>query len=120
MSEVQYRVGIYHKNETNRKAVISVLNSSFDCEEIEKWEDVNTSTADTIVIMSPEMLYPEISFEWMTEVIERLDANVIMVNSDERKWWVYRLNFTQLRNPSDELMHTCLEAYRMAKCSLEK
>lgn len=104
MKTGQQTVGIFHRDECNRKVLIKLLSSEFECVEIEKWEDVSTSNVHTIIIGSPELWFPEISFDEMKEQIEKVNANVLMLNSDERLWWIFRANYVQLRNPTEELV----------------
>jgi hypothetical protein len=95
-------VGIFHRDELNRKALIELLGKNYNCEEIERWEEVANSTAKVLVIAAPELLTPEVSFDEVKRVINAQNASVIMINNDDRKWWIYRLKFIQLRNPSIE------------------
>jgi hypothetical protein len=102
-------VGIYHRNQLNRKSLIKLLEKTYNCEEVERWEDVEKSTAQVLVLAAPELLYPEVSFEEMKRVINAQSANLIMINFGNRKWWVYRTKFIQLRNPSVEKLLTSIE-----------
>ena len=44
---------------------MALLDTEFNCTEIERWEDVLNSNADTLIILQPEMLFPKVSFEIM-------------------------------------------------------
>lgn len=98
------KVGVFHRDEANRKALIGLLNKQYNCVEIERWEEVESADVDTLVLDSPELLYPGISFEEMIEVIESHKASILLINNDNRKWWVYRSNYEQLRKPSVEMV----------------
>lgn len=102
-------VGIFHRDESNRNAMMKLLESDYDCIEIEHWENVKHSTADLLVLSAPELLYPEVSFEEIKQVINEHNARLIMINNDKRKWWIYRMEFIQLRNPSVEQLRTSIE-----------
>jgi hypothetical protein len=93
-------VGVFHRDESNRKALIKLLSKDYDCIEISRWEDVGNSKVEVLVLASPELLYPEISFEQMKQEIYGHEASIVMINNDQRKWWIYRMRFKQLRNPS--------------------
>ena len=112
MSKEPYTVGVYHRDESCRKAALRVLSSEFECKEIEDWDGLRKSGVDTIVILAPELLYPVISFEEMIECVRDLKASVVMVNNDDSKWWVFRLNFQRLRRPSNELLIATIKAFR--------
>lgn len=118
MRKTPYIVGVYHRDESHRKAALCVLGKEFECKEIEDWDMVDDTSVDTMVIISPELLYPERSFESMIDRIQNLPTNVIMVNHDDSIWWVFRLGFTQLKNPSNELLMACIKAYRFTKRSI--
>ena len=109
MKNKRTSVGIFHRDELNRKAMIKLLKNEYDCKEIERWEDIKDLTVEVLVLASPELLYPEISFEKMKQTINAHKASVIMINSDKRKWWVYRMKFIQLRNPSNEQLQLNIE-----------
>jgi hypothetical protein len=94
------RIGVFHKEKLNRCGLVKLLSEKYDCEEIENWEDVEKSTANTLVLVAPEMLYPEVSFEEMIKVIENHRANIILINYDAKNWWIHRLKYVQLRKPS--------------------
>lgn len=94
------KVGIFHKYELNRKGLIALLSDSFICEEIESWEDVENSTADTLILVAPETLCPRVSMEEIKNVIEQHRSNVMMINYDDSNWWIYRMKFSQLRKPT--------------------
>lgn len=103
-TEQHTRIGIFHRDESNRKALMHLLKDKYDCAEIEKWENVEDSRFDVLVLSAPELLYPSVSFEEISKVIHSYKSNVIMINNDNSKWWIYRLNFIQLRNPSLEVL----------------
>lgn len=104
-------VGVYHRYQLNRKALIKLLEKTYNCQEIVRWEDVEKSTSQVLVLAAPELLYPEVSFDEMKQVINAQRANVIMINFDKRKWWVYRMKFIQLRNPSVEKLLTSIDKF---------
>lgn len=104
-------VAIFHKEQLNRKAVIKLMGWEFNFIEIEYWEDVAISKAETVIILAPELLYPNVPFDSVKEVIENLKANVIMVNNDDRQWWIFRSNYLQLRRPSEEQLRIALKTF---------
>ncbi len=103
-TEQHTRVGIFHRDELNRKVLMHFLGDKFECTEIKNWQDVENSNFDVMVLSAPELLYPSVSFEEISKVINSYKSNVIMINNDNSKWWIYRLNFIQLRNPSWEVL----------------
>ncbi len=108
-------VAVFHRDQLNRNAIIKLLNDEFDCLEIERWEDVVNVKARTIVLLSPELLYPKISFDSIKEVIANLDANVLMVNYDDRRWWIFRSAYLQLKRPSEEQFRKGLRTFESSK-----
>ena len=100
--EPSYRIAVFHRDELNRKGLITLLSSEFVCEEIERWEDVSKSNTDTLIILQPELLSPKISLDSVKEDLERLKANVVLVNCGEKMWWIFNPNIRQLRSPSVE------------------
>ena len=100
--EPSYRIAVFHRDELNRKGLITLLSSEFVCEEIERWEDVSKSNTDTLIILQPELLSPKISLDSVKEDLERLKANVVLVNCGEKMWWIFNPNIRQLRSPSPE------------------
>jgi hypothetical protein len=110
MRGIKTSVGVFHRDELNRKALMKLLEKDYCCKEIESWEYVKESSVDILVLCSPELLSPEVSFEKMKETIYSHRASVLMINKDNRKWWIYRLRFIQLRNPSvDQLFESIKE-----------
>lgn len=107
--EQNIRVGIYHRDELNRCVLIRFLGHRFICVEIEKWEDVERADVDILILSSPELVAEEVSLEAITNVVEQHKANVLMINNDNRKWWIHRLRFIQLRDPSLRLLLESVE-----------
>lgn len=102
-------IGIFSNEQLSREGLVKLLSDDFKCTEIEKWENVESSTFKTLILLAPERMYPEVSFELMTETIERYKGNVILINNDKSNWWIYRTRFEQLRNPSLELVKSKLK-----------
>lgn len=100
--EPSYRIAVFHRDELNRKGLITMLSSEFVCEEIERWEDVSESKVDTLIILQPELLSPRVSLDSVKEGLEDLKANVVLVNCGEKMWWIFNPNIRQLRSPSVE------------------
>lgn len=98
--EQNTRVGIYHRDELNRWVLMRFLGHRFNCVEIKTWEEVESAEVDILILNAPELIVEEVTLEEITKVVERHRANVLMINNDKRKWWIHRLRFIQLRNPT--------------------
>lgn len=98
--EQNTRVGIYHRDELNRWVLMRFLGHRFNCVEIKTWEEVERAEVDILILNAPELIVEEVTLEEITKVVERHRANVLMINNDKRKWWIHRLKFIQLRNPT--------------------
>jgi hypothetical protein len=103
-----HEIALFHRDMMNRKAIIKLLSSDFECSEIENWEDVASSTAKTIILVAPEILIPEIPMDSIKEVVQALKANVILVNYDNSMWWLYESNVIQLKAPTEQRIKNVL------------
>ena len=115
MEEKQKKVGIFHRDELNRKGLTKLLSEEFECEEIESWDGVSASECGTIIIWSPRLLYSSVSHEAIVARIERLKANVIMIDSDERQWWSFRTHYVRLRSPCVDMIERRLGEFHPQK-----
>lgn len=101
-------IAIYHPNRIKVLTVIGVLESEFNCSEIRKWKDLKESEAEIVIILFPEILIPEVSADEIKEMIEGLDARIVLVHSNHTTAWINGKNISILKNPSPEMLKTKL------------
>ena len=115
MGTEQQTIGVYHRDELFRKGLIRLLGVDYACVEIEKWEDVARSNCETVIIAAPEILCPVVSVDQIKRVIERLNANVLMINYSDQHWWIFRTKYEQLKYPSVEQLQKALNEFSIER-----
>lgn len=101
-TDQDHKIALYHPYRIKGLTVLGLLESEFNCSEIRNWEDIQESTADILIVLFPEIMFPKISTDEMKQALEGLDANVILVHYDYTLRWIYGDNIFFLRNPSPE------------------
>ena len=97
-------IALFHLYRLNRRAVIKLLSAEFICIEIEDWKDVKNSVANTIIVISPELLLPKVEVREMMEVFTSLKTRVVVITYKEEFKVLGRKNVTVLYEPTlDEM-----------------
>lgn len=97
-----HKIALYHPYRIKGLTVIRLLESEFNCLEIRNWEDLEESDAEIVIILFPEILFPEVSTDKMKQMIEGLRANVILVHYSNTFRWIFGEKIYYLKNPSPE------------------
>ena len=95
-------IALFHLYRLNRRVVIKLLSDEFICAEIEDWNDVKNCVANTVIVMSPELLFSKVGVKEMMEVFFSIKAKVIVITYNEEFEVLGGKNVTVLYEPTVE------------------
>lgn len=112
-----HEIALFDLFQLNRKAVIKLLSADYDVTELDHWEAVEQSKAQTFIIMHPELLRKE-QQQKVVDWLKEIDANVILIRHDLDYPWNRTFNRLRLKRniklltkPNEARMFAQLQKY---------
>jgi|GEM_PF-4550714 len=96
--------------------MIEIFSKEYRCTEIEDYDDLNKVKAQTIIIMSPELLIGTVALKKIKRRIKLLHVNVVIVTNENIERQLWRRNISFLKALSVQIVFEHLRTIAPNKC----